>query len=73
MTICHKGKHTIRVSVHAWPAHKRHGDTIGLCAEAKKKHAKAGAAAKGKSGDEHGKKAEHGGKPAAGPASDHQR
>lgn len=31
VTICHKGKHTIRISVRAWPAHKRHGDTEGAC------------------------------------------
>ena len=41
VTICHKGKNTIRISTRAWPAHKRHGDTVGTCAEAKKKaHAK---------------------------------
>ena len=32
VTICHKGKRTIRISVRAWPAHKRHGDTQGACA-----------------------------------------
>ena len=32
VTICHKGKRTIRVSVRAWPAHKRHGDVEGACA-----------------------------------------
>jgi hypothetical protein len=31
VTICHKGKVTITVSVNAWPAHKRHGDTLGPC------------------------------------------
>jgi hypothetical protein len=31
VTICHKNKVTITVSVNAWPAHKRHGDTIGPC------------------------------------------
>jgi hypothetical protein len=31
-TICHKGKNTITVSVHALPAHKAHGDTVGPCA-----------------------------------------
>ena len=41
LTICHKGKNTIRISTRAWPAHKRHGDTLGTCAAAKKKaHAK---------------------------------
>ena len=41
VTICHKGKNTIRISVRAWPAHKRHGDTEGSCViakHAKKKH-----------------------------------
>ena len=41
VTICHKGKKTIRISVRAWPAHKRHGDTEGACVgTAEKKHAK---------------------------------
>ena len=37
VTICHKGKHTIKISIRAWPAHHRHGDSVGTCAEAKKK------------------------------------
>ena len=32
VTICHKGK-TITVSKKALPAHLRHGDTVGTCAE----------------------------------------
>ena len=41
VTICHKGKKTVRVSVRAWPAHKRHGDTEGPCIRAaEKKHPK---------------------------------
>ncbi len=38
VTICHKGKHTIRISERAWPAHIRHGDpvTAGPCANAAK-------------------------------------
>jgi hypothetical protein len=37
--VCHKGKRTLRVSRYAWPAHKRHGDSQGTCAELKaKKH-----------------------------------
>ena len=32
VTICHKGKNTITVSTRAWPAHQRHGDTLGKCA-----------------------------------------
>jgi hypothetical protein len=38
VTICHKthaAKHpsvTIRISVRAWPAHRKHGDTLGACA-----------------------------------------
>ena len=84
VTICHKGKNTIRISTRAWPAHKRHGDTLGTCAAAKKKahakkaakiaaakkaHAKA-AGKKGKSGGEHGKKAEQSSTPVAAPTSD---
>lgn len=43
VTICHKGKKTIRVSVRALPAHKRHGDTEGPCVgTAGKKHEKQG-------------------------------
>jgi hypothetical protein len=37
VTICHKGKNTLSVSVNAWPAHKAHGDTLGACATAKQK------------------------------------
>ena len=41
VTICHKAKKTIRISVRAWPAHKRHGDTEGACVgTAEKKHGK---------------------------------
>ncbi len=32
VTICHKGKNTITISLKAWPAHQRHGDTLGPCA-----------------------------------------
>jgi hypothetical protein len=37
ITICHRThskkhpSHSISVSVHAWPAHLRHGDTLGAC------------------------------------------
>jgi hypothetical protein len=46
VTICHKGKKTITISKNAWPAHKRHGDTLGTCqsAAAKAKAAKLKAA-----------------------------
>ena len=76
VTICHKGKNTIKISTRAWPAHQRHGDTVGTCAEAKKKalakkhakkeHAKAAAAKKAAAG----KKAEQSTTPAAGTTSD---
>jgi hypothetical protein len=38
VTICHKagpkGKRvTISVSANAWPAHQRHGDTLGACSQ----------------------------------------
>jgi len=43
VTICHKGKTTIRISSRAWLAHKRHGDSVGLCdRKAWKKHRKHG-------------------------------
>ena len=32
VTVCHKGKVTIRVSTRALPAHGAHGDTVGTCA-----------------------------------------
>ena len=36
ITICHRnhGRHggvTITISINAWPAHQRHGDTVGAC------------------------------------------
>lgn len=41
VTICHKGKVTIRVSVNALPAHvRRHGDVVGPCTVASIKAAK---------------------------------
>ena len=48
VTICHKGKKTISIAKSAWPAHQRHGDTLGTCASAaaKAKKAKAAKAAK---------------------------
>lgn len=53
VTICHKGKKTISISKSAWPAHQRHGDTLGSCSSAaakaaKAKKAKAAKAAKAK-------------------------
>jgi hypothetical protein len=36
VTICHKGK-TLTISAKAWPAHQRHGDTSGKCANSAKK------------------------------------
>ena len=62
VTICHKGKKTISVGKSAWPAHQRHGDTLGTCASAaaKAKKAKAAKAAKAKAAKAKGqeKKAE---------------
>ena len=34
VTLCHKAKVTIRVSVSALPAHEAHGDVVGTCAAA---------------------------------------
>jgi hypothetical protein len=39
VTVCHNG-HTISISVHAWPAHQRLGDTQGPCAQGKTNHGK---------------------------------
>ena len=33
VTVCHKGKVTIRISVAALKAHKAHGDEVGACAQ----------------------------------------
>jgi hypothetical protein len=37
IAVCHRGHHTIRISAKAWPAHKRHGDVLGVCARKKGK------------------------------------
>jgi len=50
VTVCHKGKVTIRISVNALPAHKQHGDTMGLCPALAAAKAKAAAAAAGTAG-----------------------
>jgi hypothetical protein len=39
VTICHKGKNTITVGKAAVPAHLRHGDTVGPCANGNAKKA----------------------------------
>jgi len=76
VTICHKGKNTIKISTRAWPAHQRHGDTVGTCAEAKKKalakklHAKKLHAKKEHAKAAAAKKAEQSATPAAGTTSD---
>lgn len=31
ITICHKKRNTITISINAWPAHRAHGDTMGAC------------------------------------------
>jgi len=63
VTVCHKGKKTISISKSAWPAHQRHGDTLGSCASAaakaaKAKKAKAAKAAKAKAAKAKAEKAE---------------
>ncbi len=61
VTICHKGKRTIRISERAWPAHIRHGDpvTAGPCANAAKHGKKQHTSEHGNAGKSHGKKTEH--------------
>jgi hypothetical protein len=34
VTVCHKGKVTIRIAAAAVPAHKAHGDAVGACTAA---------------------------------------
>src|SRR3954452_9736136 len=64
ITICHhthSKKHpfvTIRISNKAWPAHQRHGDTMGACATTKAKHGK------GHHNGDKGKSHQKGNKPA---------
>lgn len=74
VTICHKGKKTISISVRAWPAHKRHGDTEGACVgTAEKKHAtheKHAEPAKHDGAKEHGKAQEASEDAASGDRSD---
>ena len=41
VTVCHKGKKMISIAKSAWPAHQRHGDTLGTCSSAAAKAAKA--------------------------------
>jgi hypothetical protein len=62
VTICHKGKNTITISINAWPAHKAHGDTVGACtgARSSNQHQNVGnhgnGHTRGKPGNGHGKK-----------------
>lgn len=56
VTICHKGKKTVSVSVRAWPAHKRHGDTEGACGgTAENKHGSKAESAKHDGAKENGR------------------
>jgi hypothetical protein len=55
VTICHKGKVTIRISRSALPAHKAHGDKEGPCSSSAKRKAKANKA-KAKANAEKAKK-----------------
>jgi hypothetical protein len=48
VTICHKGKVTIRISRSALPAHMAHKDTLGPCSLSAKEKAKAKAKAQAK-------------------------
>jgi len=52
VTICHKGKVTIRVSINALPAHTQHGDDPGMCPALAAAKAKAAKAAKADDGDD---------------------
>lgn len=57
VVLCHKSKVTISVSTNAWPAHRRHGDTMGACTHAQLAKAKQ---AKAKQGREAGEDARPG-------------
>jgi hypothetical protein len=58
VTICHKGKNTITISVNALPAHKAHGDTVGACSRTQSSQHSSGAnhAKSHSQGNGHGKK-----------------
>jgi hypothetical protein len=62
VTICHKagpnGKRvTISVSANAWPAHQRHGDTLGACSQSATQSSKGKGKGKGnKSTEQNGNK-----------------
>ena len=73
--VCHKSKKTLRISVNAWPAHKRHGDSLGTCAElrAKKLKAKKLKAQRLKAAKGHGTGAKEKGKQAGAAGSDEER
>jgi long-subunit fatty acid transport protein len=58
VTICHKGKKTIRISKAALAKHLRHGDTLGRCDRSAKKGRKHDGH-KGRKGDKGDKGAEH--------------
>jgi hypothetical protein len=67
ITICHhthSKKHptqTIKVSVNAWKAHHRHGDTMGACTPTPVAPTNTSTTTHGKSGEQHGKgNAQHG-------------
>ena len=62
ITICHKQKRTITVSVNAWPAHQRHGDTVGTCQAAAAAAKKASQPAGGTTSKGQGSKGQSGGK-----------
>ena len=52
ITICHHAgptkRVTINVSANAWPAHRRHGDTLGACPQAGAQTTGTGGKGKGK-------------------------
>jgi len=67
ITICHKQKRTITLSINAWPAHQRHGDTVGRC-QAAASAAKKGPQPSGTQGGQ-GKGKGQGGKGSSGSSS----
>ena len=54
VTVCHKSKVTIWISVNAWKAHEAHGDVVGTCTQAlaKLRPVKAAKAAKAAAAEE---------------------
>jgi hypothetical protein len=55
VTVCHKGKVTIRIAPAAVPAHTAHGDSVGACAQASSSTSNTSSSSNAKPGKAKGK------------------